>query len=135
MKFGDIIDVLSFFILWLFGASVLYLVYYIGFLKLSEAVSLNLTYTLIVITAWYAYLTWKQVSLIEKEKKANLISSSIKPKIEDLITILEGNISKLHKVVYYSYEKLEYNLSVNLKEIEIDWLFRLRCDEIIRGKN
>ena len=85
MKFGDIIDVLSFFILWLFGASVLYLVYYIGFLKLSEAVSLNLTYTLIVITAWYAYLTWKQVSLIEKERKANLISTSIKPEIERLI--------------------------------------------------
>lgn len=133
MKFGDIIDVLSFFILWLFGASVLYLVYYIGFLKLSEAVSLNLTYTLIVITAWYVYLTWKQVSLIEKEKKANLISSSIKPKIEHLITTLEGNILRLkieleyghslHERAYYSYKKLEYNLSVNLREIEeIDWL-------------
>ena len=118
---------------WL-GGLVVILYYCKDFLSPSD-VNLILTYTLIVITAWYAYSTRKQVLLIEKEKKANLISSSIKPKIEDLITILEGNISKLHKVVYYSYEKLEYNLSVNLKEIEIDWLFRLRCDEIIRGKN
>ena len=51
MKFGDIIDVLSFFILWLFGASVLYLVYYIGYFLSPSDVNLILTYTLIVITA------------------------------------------------------------------------------------